>query len=251
MNCRYVTSQTPFDDPLLVPAGVFAEDPGELNPGNDGPFLYRNLAALPRAMLARTGVALVDGDAEEGLRLLLGRRWDPRRAVYLRLTTEELAADDANVLARLSAVVVGSRAGDLRAARARAGQLGVTWTAMQPGADTGPLAGAELAPGTPLADPEYGWRDALVDVGEPAEPCWLVLADTFAIYPGWSARVDGVPAPLLQANGAATAIPIPAGAREVRLSYLPDGFVLGMAISAAGLAVAAAVLLVLARAAAP
>ena len=71
---------------------------------------------------------------------------------------------------------------------------------------------------------------------------WLVLAETFAIYPGWSARVDGAPARLFIANGAATAIALGADASEVVFEYVPPGFRLGMATSLGGLLICMLVL---------
>ena len=46
---------------------------------------------------------------------------------------------------------------------------------------------------------------------------WLVLADTY--YPGWSAIIDGVPTEIQRANMMFRAVPVPAGAREVRFEY--------------------------------
>ncbi len=46
---------------------------------------------------------------------------------------------------------------------------------------------------------------------------WLVLADTY--YPGWSAIIDGVSTEIQQANMMFRAVPVPAGAHEVRFEY--------------------------------
>jgi len=52
---------------------------------------------------------------------------------------------------------------------------------------------------------------------EAPAPCWLVLSDAY--YPGWSAAVDGRPAPLARANGAMRAVPLPAGKHRVEFTY--------------------------------
>ena len=46
---------------------------------------------------------------------------------------------------------------------------------------------------------------------------------------GWTAAVDGAPAPVLRANGKHRAVPLPPGAHDVRLRYEPPGFGAGIA----------------------
>ena len=53
---------------------------------------------------------------------------------------------------------------------------------------------------------------------------------------GWTATVDGRPAPLLQANLGAMAVAVGAGEHEVRFAYTPAGLRLGAALTVAGLA---------------
>lgn len=60
-------------------------------------------------------------------------------------------------------------------------------------------------------------------------PGLVYVADSF--YPGWSAKVNGTATPILVANYAFRAIPVPAGTSMVELSYLPEGFRTGVAIS--------------------
>jgi uncharacterized membrane protein YfhO len=47
--------------------------------------------------------------------------------------------------------------------------------------------------------------------------------------PGWHATVSGVPTPVLLANHALRALPIPPGEHQVVLSYAPPGLRLGLA----------------------
>jgi hypothetical protein len=66
---------------------------------------------------------------------------------------------------------------------------------------------------------------------------YLVARDSFAR--GWTAAVDGRPAPVLRANGKHQAIFVPAGSHEVVTRYRPPGLVPGLAVSAASMAAAA------------
>ena len=68
---------------------------------------------------------------------------------------------------------------------------------------------------------------------------------------GWRARVDGVEAPLLQANLMMRAVPVPAGKHTIALAYEPPGLRQGMVLSLLGLLVLLAVLLMGRRSAAP
>lgn len=64
-------------------------------------------------------------------------------------------------------------------------------------------------------------------------PALLYVADTYV--EGWHAEVDGRAAPVLAADHAFRAIPVPAGARTVTLRYRPAAFRYGAAISLAAL----------------
>jgi hypothetical protein len=62
-------------------------------------------------------------------------------------------------------------------------------------------------------------------------PGFVVLLDTFD--PGWRALVDGRSAPVLRANEAFRAVPIPEGRHLVELRYRPTSVVVGVVVSAA------------------
>ena len=59
--------------------------------------------------------------------------------------------------------------------------------------------------------------------------------------PGWTARVDGRPAPILAANYAFRAVEVPAGRSEIEFEYRPPGLTAGLVVSA----VSAALLVVM------
>src|SRR5437899_77186 len=50
-------------------------------------------------------------------------------------------------------------------------------------------------------------------------PAWLVLSDTW--FPGWQARVDGVPQPVGRADYAFRAVALGAGRHDVEMTYAP------------------------------
>jgi hypothetical protein len=59
---------------------------------------------------------------------------------------------------------------------------------------------------------------------------YLVTRDSYAR--GWRAQVDGVPAPVLRANGKHRAVAIPAGKHEVVMRYSPPGLWIGIGATA-------------------
>ncbi len=74
---------------------------------------------------------------------------------------------------------------------------------------------------------------------------WLLLTDTW--YPGWSATVNGNSVPVLQANGAFRAVPIPAGEAIVEMRFMPHSFMLGALLSSLSLGVTVSSLLLTRR----
>jgi len=65
------------------------------------------------------------------------------------------------------------------------------------------------------------------------EPAYLFLADTFD--PGWSATVDGQPAPIRPAYVAFRAVYLTRGDHSVVFTYRPAGFDLGLGLSGCGI----------------
>jgi membrane protein YfhO len=61
------------------------------------------------------------------------------------------------------------------------------------------------------------------------QPGYLILSEVY--YPGWTATVDGQLVEVLRANSLFRAVPVPAGSSQVRLTYDPLSFKLGLAIS--------------------
>ena len=92
------------------------------------------------------------------------------------------------------------------------------------------------APPAPGADQvtitRYAPEQVDITATSPA-PGLLILADQ--VFPGWTATVDGQPAPILTADHALRAVYLPAGTHTVRFVYQPLSFSLGAAGTGAGL----------------
>jgi hypothetical protein len=67
---------------------------------------------------------------------------------------------------------------------------------------------------------------------ESLAPSRLVVANP--MFPGWRAKVDGVPTNIESKAGDLTQIPVPAGTHDVVLEYRPSSFRLGLGIAAFG-----------------
>lgn len=81
-----------------------------------------------------------------------------------------------------------------------------------------------------LAFAGYDLNHVAVDVTTET-PGYLVLSDVW--YPGWHAKVDGTPAPVLRANYTFRAVPVPAGTHRVELRFAPLTWRIGVGISLA------------------
>jgi uncharacterized membrane protein YfhO len=67
------------------------------------------------------------------------------------------------------------------------------------------------------------------------EKGWLLMTDTW--YPGWEATVDGKPVNIYRADYLLRGIPVDAGQHDIKIYYRPMSFIVGLAITGAGLAI--------------
>ena len=106
------------------------------------------------------------------------------------------------------------------------------------------LASGEPAGPVAARDVKVAGRTLEATVEAPRDGLAVVL-DPF--FPGWTATVDGRPAPILRADYAFQAIPVPAGRHELRLEYRNRWVVVGALASLGTLLVLAAALAVRTR----
>lgn len=99
---------------------------------------------------------------------------------------------------------------------------------------------APAAPAGTVLRARIGCDQVALEV-DAERPGHLVLVDAYD--PGWRATVDGQPAPLVPANVAFRAVPVPPGRHVVEMKYRPPAVFGGIVISLAGVAAVAAALL--------
>ena len=75
----------------------------------------------------------------------------------------------------------------------------------------------------------------------PPQPSYVLVSENW--YPDWHATVDGAAAPVLRGDYALITVPVPAGAKQVALSFRSPDYETGKAISLMSLALLAAIAL--------
>jgi hypothetical protein len=85
---------------------------------------------------------------------------------------------------------------------------------------------------TPLAVSRPNSDQIVVDTALP-KPALVVVSEQF--FPGWSARVDGVPTALVKVNAALMGAMVPAGNHRITLQFLPKSVMMGGMVSLATL----------------
>jgi hypothetical protein len=92
----------------------------------------------------------------------------------------------------------------------------------------GAASPADTTAGTSVGSVERAPGTVTASTSGP-EPGWLVFSEMF--YPGWRATVDGRSTPVVRADVALLAVPVAAGAQEVKLELHAPAVSLGLAIS--------------------
>ncbi|MFA6544878.1 MAG: YfhO family protein [Limisphaerales bacterium] len=145
-------------------------------------------------------------DGSQSVGALLGPNWNPREAVFIS------AFSSNNRTERVTASV------RVRHFQPRAGDL-----------QSPPASNDSHGRRLQTADTDAGATSIIEIETEAAAPTVLVIAQNF--YPSWRAAVNGQPVPVLRANRAFQAVPIPAGKSTIRLDYVDWPFRIGALVS--------------------
>jgi len=242
LGVRYVASYVSLEGEHLEAAIRPREEPGPDRALYEEfaiePFtLYRRSTARPRAMLVSAPTWLV-GEPDERLaalrQLMRPARFDAARETYV-----ERAADVelGELLETGPVFLAGASLAGARAAIAHANDLEPSRSAefvLSSEPDGVRIqAPARLTSLEPLDDARVDKRMTRVEVDVSDRSAdGLLLAELFTLYFGWSAEVDGTPVSMRRADGLATFVPLPRGARTVRFVYRPPGLVSGAWVTA-------------------
>jgi hypothetical protein len=112
------------------------------------------------------------------------------------------------------------------------------------GASPAPVAAGSLPPRPAVTVKTTTWRPGLMQFevqGTLGQPGWLLVGESW--FKDWSATVDGKPVPVYRADYAAMAMPLPAGARSITMTFRSPSFERGKWLSLISLLVAGGALL--------
>jgi hypothetical protein len=170
--------------------------------------LYSLTNQLPAGLLDFLGVAWITSSNASG--------WSQRASALPLMTAgqQPLFLDDSRTLTQLT-----NRTFDPR-----------KMVMLPPSVRTALPASNEVAAAVTPIRATTGLLEAEVNA---SAPTLVVIAQSF--YPAWRATVDGVNTPLLRANLAFQAVPIPVGQHHVRLVYADAMFRIGAVISVGSL----------------
>lgn len=190
------------------------------------------------ARLIIQGITLIDGRTQAGWPILADNRLRPIQVGDLKVYSYEGVQPRAFLASGVRAIASGEAT--LSALR----QISRDEVVLE--------QMPRLASGEPFEPASEGKVQFLVDLPERvelrvdcAQACLLVLKDTY--FPGWSAIVDGRPAPILRANGMFRAVAIPPGTSQVAFEFAPDSLRLGATTSLLAALFLAATWIVLTR----
>ena len=216
LNVRYVLSMTPRSEPGFRLATTVETCPVEVcQPAKSaGPFIYENEQWRPRGWLVGRVIGIL-GSPEAAFTAALGvmRRpdFDPARVAVLQLNpTDGIPPVDA--LFSVGTPVAAAFPLERTSAADRITRL------------------LSTAPPASQAAGFIRLNSNRLEFHAPADG-WLVASEKAALYPGWTASISAVPAPIFRANGVLAAFRVKAG-NVVRLEDRPPHMHAGLVIFA-------------------
>ena len=102
----------------------------------------------------------------------------------------------------------------------------------------------EMPPPSPAHATVTAWEPGRMTIAldpAPPQPSYVLVSENW--YPDWRASVDGAPTPVLRGDYALMTVPVPAGAKQVALSFHSPEYQTGKVISLASLVLLAAIIL--------
>lgn len=211
-----------------------------------GPYLYENELALPRAMIIPTAILLVGGKSADIMTpvkqatyaVLLNPSFDPRKTVLVtkeidsidEMTPQELRQFDAILLidaktgpATRNLLEKYAEQGGKILPNILTGENTVTQEQLSA------LLSDMNKTGKIISDNNIQWinfETQQISFDKPQKG-WLVMSETYSLYPGWTAHADGQEIQIYKADGAITAVYLKSPTESIKFEYSPPYFVAG------------------------
>ncbi len=224
-----------------------------------GPYLYENKEVMPRAYLVDQSILVVGGHGEvteqgSAKNLMYGLLFliDPRQAVII-LGREKLSEYDLEELRQYTVIVLGRGSfaqGDLFALQQYKDQGGIILpdvTASEQSisdeqiqALMSTLVNASFTPIEDTAIVQKNFEEKTFTLPE-AKGNYLVLSETYSLYPGWIASAESEKLDIRRADGVISAVYLDKEYDAVTFTYSPKSVRIGVWISIISLILAACI----------
>jgi hypothetical protein len=215
LNVRYVLSTVPRGEPGLSLVAEVARCPLEIcQPAKSaGPYIYQNDEWLPRGWVVRHALVLVGPPRpvfEAALDLMRMPEFEPTRMAVLQALPGQAILPPVDGVFAVDADLPNAIKWGSEAARQALSHLLVS----------GPVE-VQAAAFTRRNNNDIEFR-------VPSDG-WLVMSEKLALYPGWSASINGKTSTILRADGVLSAVRV-ASDYVVRVTYEPPHFRLGVTL---------------------
>jgi hypothetical protein len=212
-----------------------------------GPYIYENKEALPRAGQYNSAILLIGPKTETNgitptkqtaYALMLTESFDPKKTILIikeegtidEMTQSEIERFDAIVLTQGS---IGPNTNTLLKNYINnggkvlpdilKGEQGITKEQVDA------LFNASDDNSIKIPDEKITWQDfdhQKITFDSPKQG-WMLLSETYSIYPGWRAYADGEEVEIYKADGVITAVYLNKPTTEMIFEYKPRSFVIG------------------------
>lgn len=213
LNVKYVSSDVELnstDLSFIKKFDVCTDCDQEWNPWIVGPYLYENKQFLPRAYIIKNAL-LISGKQEDQIPLINYifnlEMFDPKSIVLI--STEKGVGDiDFSLLERFVGVLSTDKMVTQNEFRA--------WLSIRDNLKE-------------IKIKEYTPNRIKIELAN--ESGFLVLSETFSLFPGWTAKLNGHKIDLLRANFIGTAVVLDNASGELEFTYFQKTLKIGLIIS--------------------
>jgi hypothetical protein len=241
LNVKYLTSSNQLNISNFEFINKFEEDPYAWPDASDGPYLYNNTKALPRAFISPHKV-LVLGDYESALNLMRGvllqNSFDTSKSIIVQGDTNLINRYNLDFLSKFDVILLTQGSIDQNSKNIIQSYIdkgGIILPNILEDKQSFNLE--ELDNIFSKFDQsieevkikEYNQNSVVLDVSN-INSDMLVMSERYSLFPEWKAYVDGKETKIYKTDVIISSIILPSGAKEVKFVYRPKSFVIGLGL---------------------